>query len=497
MRHKSASLGVDLKKQRTLLEFNTSRRKLTQATYVSKNKSLALFCALDLRPVSLVQGHGFRQFMRKVNPEYKVPCNKTIIKYLNILYSEVKAELIDSISGHTAAFTTDMWTSVANRGFITVTAHFINDDWELLAKSIATRAVDERHTGENLAQVILSLKEEFSIGMLKALVTDNAGNMKCAAKEANIERIACFAHSLQLAIGDGMNKVAAVTKAIGFGRKLVTHFNHSSVSVKALMDHQIKMGVERPLKVIQDVATRWNSQFLMIKRLLLLRVSIYGVLLDETVTAPSDRNDLALPESAWKIMEDIVPVLSPLAEATELLSVEDLPTASQIYVLLFHLVTSLKPADTDTGAVKELRAKITAGLKKRFNIDSDNGPTKEALLTSPMVATLLDPRYKSLKFLSAPKKQQLIEYVQEVMASRELTGCNPPASEAASIKSEDQPGSLIMDWLSGDIVDLTDITSTTSTEELQRYIDEPVREPNPLKWWKQNDNKLVLYFIHH
>jgi hypothetical protein len=32
MRHKSASLGVDLKKQKTLLEFNTSRRQLTKAT---------------------------------------------------------------------------------------------------------------------------------------------------------------------------------------------------------------------------------------------------------------------------------------------------------------------------------------------------------------------------------------------------------------------------------------------------------------------------------
>ena len=42
----------------------------------------------------------------------------------------------------------------------------------------------------------------------------------------------------------------------------------------------------------------------------------------------------------------------------------------------------------------------------------------------------------------------------------------------------------------GDIVDLmASSTSSSSSAELCRYLDEPVREADPLAWWKQNDNK--------
>ena len=82
-----------------------------------------------------------------------------------------------------------------------------------LQKGIATRAVDDRHTGATIADVVIGLKNEFKIETLKALVTDNAANMVSAAKEANIDRVACFFHSLQLAIGESL-KVPAITKAI-------------------------------------------------------------------------------------------------------------------------------------------------------------------------------------------------------------------------------------------------------------------------------------------
>ena len=68
------------------------------------------------------------------------------------------------------------------------------------------------------------------------------------------------------------------------------HFNHSVVATQALLKNQ--PDENKALKLIQDVATRWNSSYLMIKRLLQLRVLVCAVLHAESVTKPSDHSIL-------------------------------------------------------------------------------------------------------------------------------------------------------------------------------------------------------------
>ena len=65
-------------------------------------------------------------------------------------------------------------------------------------------------------------------------------------------------------------------------------------------------------------------------------------------------------------MEDIVLVLEPFSEATELLTKEDSPTLSQIYVLVFHLLCGLEDKDDDSTAIHELKTKLRDALRKRF-----------------------------------------------------------------------------------------------------------------------------------
>ena len=296
-RHKKLQDLDSEKRQTTLSAWHSSVKELSKPKYQSLNRSLAVMCALDLRPMSRVEGKGFRYFCGKLNPAYQVSCASTVGKNLDHLYEECKKDLIDLIKGHDVSFTTDMWTSLRNHGYITVTAHFILE-WKLHTKILATRKVVERHTGVNIANLLLKIHDEFKIGSVPALVTDNAPNMQVAAKESGIPRWPCFSHTLQLAVEDGL-KVPAITKALAFARRVVTHFSHSVASSEALADHQKKQG-KTPLGPIQDVPTRWNSQYFMSKRLIHLRQSVYAVLLADDLTKSADRAALDLKESTWK-----------------------------------------------------------------------------------------------------------------------------------------------------------------------------------------------------
>lgn len=81
----------------------------------------------------------------------------------------------------------------------------------------------------------------------------------------------------------------------------VTHFHHSASATRELLSHQKSQGVSRPLNLIQEVVTRWNSQLAMMKRLLKLRVSLFTVLHNEEVVKKADRKKLELSDVTWKV----------------------------------------------------------------------------------------------------------------------------------------------------------------------------------------------------
>ena len=61
---------------------------------------------------------------------------------------------------------------------------------------------------------------------------------------------------------------------------------------------------------------------------------------------------------------------------------ESQPTDSGVYVLLHKLMTTgLKTLDGDSGTVKDMKKRITDGLKRRFKVDSDGKPNEEVLST--------------------------------------------------------------------------------------------------------------------
>ena len=371
-------------------------------------------CAIDLRPVNIVLGMGFRLFCRNINEDYKVPSATTVQKYIGLEYDNVKEAVIKSLKGQHVSLTTDMWTSAANHGYITLTCHYITEDWQLKNNVLATRELKERHTGVNIAQCIGDLKDEFGLGSVTCIVTDNASNMNVAALESGISRVSCFSHSLQLAINDGL-KQNEIAKTISVARKLVGHFNHSTLATNALRDYQVKMGAKQPLKVMQDVITRWNSSYHMMQRLLDLRTAIYAVVHDDNITKPSERTMLDIRERYWDIMQEVSPVLRPLAEATQLLTKDTEPTSGFVYKILHSLLPYLQTIGNDSAPVAEMKIRIRDSIMRRFSVNETGEPDESVLRSMLCMSAALDPRSKSLSFMRSEKQDTLKGYLKELL----------------------------------------------------------------------------------
>ena len=107
--------------------------------------------------------------------------------------------------------------------------------------------------------------------------------MKSATSEhkfntCNNAHIQCFAHTLQLAVHDGLNQ-DPIEEAASVCRKVVGFFYRSTSVTHALKEYQRRQG-EKQVTLVQDVATRWNSLSLMFQRLVKLRSGVYHILHD-------------------------------------------------------------------------------------------------------------------------------------------------------------------------------------------------------------------------
>lgn len=102
-------------------------------------KQLAYMIILHEYPLSIVDHVGFRRFCHALNPAFHVVSRNTLKRDILKIYDveRVKTMRFMERSKGKISLTTDMWTSSnKKKGFMVVTAHFIDDSWKLQSRII-------------------------------------------------------------------------------------------------------------------------------------------------------------------------------------------------------------------------------------------------------------------------------------------------------------------------------------------------------------------------
>ena len=129
------------------------------------NRAVAYYIAKDMHSFYTVEKPGFRNSIHTLDPKYNLPSRKYFTKQeIPRMYGEVKEVVKAKVSGakHFAA-TTDLWTSCNTHPYLSYTVHFINDDWQLQSLCLDTVPLFEDHTGENIAEAILDILENWGL----------------------------------------------------------------------------------------------------------------------------------------------------------------------------------------------------------------------------------------------------------------------------------------------------------------------------------------------
>ncbi|KAL9679045.1 hypothetical protein QQ045_017555 [Rhodiola kirilowii] len=230
-------------------------------------------------PFSFVEYEGIRSVFEYISPELRLPCRNTVKSHVTKIYENEKLkvqELLSRAKGR-ICLTSDLWSSHTTDGYLALTAHFLDSDWNLHKKILGFSHMPPPHTGNALVEKINSLICEWGIDKnLFSITLDNASANDSFVEKLKLQlnfrgllllngqffHVRCCAHILNLIVQDGLK---AIDDSVVKVRDCVKYIKGSMARKHKFLECVEQVGLTGNRRALrQDVPTRWNSTFLML-----------------------------------------------------------------------------------------------------------------------------------------------------------------------------------------------------------------------------------------
>ena len=451
----------------------------------SCSERLIKFIARHYEPLNIVENQDFKDFVKELNPNFDLPSARKLKRDMEKIYDDTKQKIkeeLDDSSETVCAVTTDIWTSNQAESFLSLTISTLSSSWELSSKCVEVNSCPGSHTADNISDHLSNMCREWNIHPNQvAIITDSAANMRKATGFMNFRIVInCFAHILQCALVHAL-KQEEIVENLRQARKIVGHFHHSPSQTLSLVRASEKFDHIPFRKLKQEVVTRWGSTFQMLERLIAMKKPVIHVMLENKEEIPS--------ADFWSKAEVIVSVLRPLHLISTKMSAEKSVTLSSIYPVVINLLTNtMHSKDNDEKFIIEMKKTFCEYLEKRFFEDDIRNVME--------VACVLDPRFKTLPFLSETARRKAYKSVRaELDSLLEIEGNREEMAVDSSTKDSTIPSEL--EVLYGTFITETGNSSKQKSQSkhlLDLYLAEaeiPITE-DPLSWWRVNETKHQL-----
>ena len=161
---------------------------------------------------------------------------------------KVKAKIqtsLDEISS--LSLTTDIWTASTNNApFLSVTGHWLSDEFEQCRAVLRVVPFPGSHTAEIISEQLHIVLNEYKISNKIFLVLRvSAANMVGGMRKCGVQSLSCFIRTLQLSVNDSIFSQKAVSNIIANSRKIVSHFNHSPLAISKFTEIQEQLKLDK------------------------------------------------------------------------------------------------------------------------------------------------------------------------------------------------------------------------------------------------------------
>ncbi|KAG0153076.1 hypothetical protein PDIDSM_2035 [Penicillium digitatum] len=421
-------------------------------------EDLLQFLTLNRLPFHLIEHPSFKRIINKALKDRQQRILRTLP------------------SGSKISIALDCWTSPFSQAFMAITGYFIDSDWVYREVLLGFKPLHGTHTGSYLSSVLIETLVEHNIeDKVFGLTTDNASNNKTLATalqqalsdDTIITRIPCLAHVIQLSL----NQLLARIKAVPLNESAETRWTEkqSRLAQENAKQSQISSTLNKTTNIkivpIQDVKTRWNSTFLMLRRAKRLR-AIFSLFCTEY-----DCEEMLLSEQEWRQIDYLLCITEPFFDYTTQLSKTRDVTAHYVFKIYNKLVPWKK----------QMLEALEAGRSKLDEYYSQADDLRGNIYA---ISTMLAPVNKFKFFLSSDWDQKWRDTYRLAFEQALV-----PYQAQVRISSRDLQSSLTIAHPSSrleEMLDGRDIQPRAITDEISQYLDSDTVSVRPLTFWKEH-----------
>ncbi|KAJ5274015.1 hypothetical protein N7478_009140 [Penicillium angulare] len=335
------------------------------------------FLTLNRLPFNIVEHVSFKRLFYKARSApatLQFPSADTMRRRLGGIVKDRQQCILRTLPPHSKiSIALDFWTSPFSQAFMAITGYFIDADWVYREVFLGFKPVSGSHTGDKLSGILLeTLVEHEIIDRVFGLTTDNASNNKTLATalqqalqdRAFITRIPCLAHVIQLSLNQLLSQIKAsptndstetkwtekqsnlarenakqrsdsyhISSTINKIRYLAVYINASPQRRETFCGLQV---TDVKIVPIQDVRTRWNSTYLMLRQAKRLR-RIFTLFCTEY-----ECGEMLPSDQEWRQIDYLLFITEPFFDyTTQLPKTRDI-TAHYMFIIYNKLFTHLE-----------------------------------------------------------------------------------------------------------------------------------------------------------
>jgi hypothetical protein len=383
--------------------------------------SLQSFIVGDQQALSLVEQPSFQDFVKTLNPGYKLPSRRALQRDLFVEYDEKKEQLTSFFASLSSkiSITSDAWSADDTTGYFAITAHWLDDKYKLQSTLLDFPLFAPPHTGAAAAHLILKAAEEFGIKeKLLGCTSDSASSaLKASAEVARglddeqpFFPMKCTAHLLNLVVKAGLaweDRKAALDEV-----RLFCNAVRNSQGMLLDLEKVCQHNNVHFLKPKAAMEVRWSSTFDQLNTLLPMREAV-------TQLCCKDKYEkYRISSKTWEVAQEVVLLLKEFAVFTKDLQTQTEPILQHIvplnHLLLEHLGEIVDDATTGSSlGSSTMASSMQKDLKKRHEAMVGSRSAEWAHILDPFhKGALLDAKQKKLS-LQALEEHLTQHYTQE------------------------------------------------------------------------------------
>lgn len=205
------------------------------------------------------------------------------------------------------------------------------------------------------------------------------------------ERLSCFAHTIQLVVKDGLDTATSARPVVAKCTKIAS-LTHQSALFRAAFETKFGSGASIPTAN----ATRWSSMFAELEAVASLDPAKLVAVMQET-----DHANLVLSAKERASLEELVDILQPFAEVTELTQGDKYITISCVVPSILALLKCMTGLSGRARYHGTLIATLVASIHKRFSgmlqtlqiVPASTAPSEPFDQFIYPAAAVMDPAY--------------------------------------------------------------------------------------------------------